>query len=188
MRSAENNQGIITEEESAELIRLARKSIEYSVNNKGLYEPLQKEKNVDSRCGAFVTLTIAGNLRGCVGMMDASGPLWKTVRDMAVASANEDNRFNPVTAEELREIEIEISVLSRLARIYDICEIKLGIHGVMIKQGARTGVFLPQVVVENRWNLDEFLGRLCSEKAGLPEKCYLDKKTELYVFTSQIIK
>jgi len=106
---------------------------------------------------------------------------------MAVA-ASQDNRFLPVTLEELPEIKIEISVLSPLKRISDSSQIKLGEHGVIIKQGFRGGTFLPEVAEQFNYNLEEFLSALCTYKAGLPPDAWRDPKTEIYIFTTQKIK
>ena len=105
---------------------------------------------------------------------------------MAVESAVHDPRFPPVTRGELKDIKIEISVLSQPKRVQDVNEIKMGTHGVIVKRGFNSGVFLPQVATETGWSRDEFLSRLCADKAGLPADAWKDKKTELYSFTAQV--
>ncbi len=99
-----------------------------------------------------------------------------------------DARFQPVVFDELDEIKIEISVLSPQRRISDWQEIELGKHGVVIKKGLRGGVFLPQVATENNWDLDKFMGELCSQKAGLPWDCWKKSDIELYIFTAQVFE
>ena len=136
--------------------------------------------------GAFVTLHSHGNLRGCIGNMVGSKPIYLTVRDMAVEAAVGDPRFPAVEASELEDIEIEISALSPLERVDSADKIQLGIHGVIVKKGFRSGVFLPQVATETGWSKEEFLSQLCAQKAGLSPDAWKDKSTELYVFTAEV--
>jgi AmmeMemoRadiSam system protein A len=106
---------------------------------------------------------------------------------MAVAAATEDSRFASLTASELETVEIEISVLSPFRKISSPQEIELGRHGVMVKKGRQTGIFLPQVATETGWDKEEFLNELCSQKAGLPPTAWRDdKEVELYTFTAQV--
>ena len=121
--------------------------------------------------GAFVTIMKHGILRGCVGSIIGEKPLYQTIREMAVAAASQDPRFTPLTAGELKDINIEISVLSKPRRIDDIAEIQLGKHGVIVSEGNHQGVFLPQVANETGWSKEEFLSQLCSQKAGLAAGC-----------------
>lgn len=127
-------------------------------------------------------------MRGCLGNFtgDTDEPLWRNVMKMAVAAASQDPRFLPVSAEELPYLQYEVSVLSPLKKISDWHEIQLGKHGVEIKKGMHSGVFLPQVAPETGWDLETFMGQLCSQKAGLPATCWQDKETEIYTFTAQV--
>lgn len=136
--------------------------------------------------GAFVTLKKHGQLRGCIGVFEPDMPLSEVIKNMALAAAFEDTRFEPLEAGELKDIEIEISVLSPMKQIDDAGEIKLGTDGVYIKKGRQSGVFLPQVATEMNWDKETFLNTLCAEKAGLPENCWKDKSAELYTFTAQV--
>ena len=113
-------------------------------------------------------------------------PLYLTIRDMAVESATGDFRFSSVTLPELKDIEIEISVLSPMQRIDSVDKIKLGTHGVLIRKGLRSGVFLPQVATETGWSKEVFLSTLCSQKAGLASLAWKDKETEIYIFTAEV--
>jgi AmmeMemoRadiSam system protein A len=106
------------------------------------------------------------------------------VEEMALSAALHDPRFYPVTAEELANIDIEISVLSPLRKITDTNEIVLGKHGILIQQGHHSGVFLPQVATETGWSLEEFLGHCSRDKAGLPWDGY--KMADIYLFTAEI--
>lgn len=136
--------------------------------------------------GAFVTLHYRGQLRGCIGNIIGSGPLYQTVRDMAIESSTNDPRFPAVTAGELKGIKIEISVLSEPRREADPCNIVMCTHGVIVKCGFRSGVFLPQVADETGWSREEFLSNLCAHKAGLSPDAWKDPSTELYTFTAEV--
>ncbi len=137
-------------------------------------------------CGAFVTLTRKGLLRGCIGLMESVWPLPETVARMAAAAATEDPRFPAARPEEVETLGIEISVLSPLRRVATPEAIHLGQDGVLVKKGARTGVFLPQVARETGWTRERFLNELCASKAGLPENAWQDPNTELYTFQAEI--
>ena len=148
-------------------------------------------KEADARLsweeGAFVTLHKNGNLRGCIGNIIGRKPLYQTVRDMAISSATQDPRFPPVTSDELDDIDVEVSVLSKPKVIASVDEIELGVHGVIVSQGPfHSGVFLPQVAEETQWTKEEFLSHLCSQKANLPADCWKDQKTKIEIFTADV--
>lgn len=117
--------------------------------------------------GVFVTLKKRGNLRGCIGRMIPDKPLHELVGTVALQSALEDPRFNPVTLPELKDLEIEISVLTPMTPVPGADHIVVGRDGVLIRKGGRSAVFLPQVAPEQGWGRDEMLDHLCL-KAGLP--------------------
>ena len=128
-------------------------------------------------------------MRGCIGRFMASDPLWKVVREMAIASATQDIRFvgMQLRPEEFPVLRIEISVLSPLRRISDPAkEVELGKHGIYIRQGMRSGCFLPQVATETGWTKEEFLSNCCAGKAGLPANAWRDPHSEVYVFTAEV--
>ncbi len=170
------------------LIAIARDTVDTFVKTGKVPGAKEADPRLNKIQGAFVTLTKHGQLRGCIGNIIGQEPLWQTVRDMAVAAASQDPRFPPVTAEELKDIEVEVSVLSVPQKISDPQkEIQLGIHGVIVSRGPfNHGVFLPQVATETGWGLDEFMGQLCSQKAGLPGDCWKDQKTTVEVFTADV--
>jgi len=144
---------------------------------------IQDLAELSKKEGTFVTLHKKGNLRGCIGHMQARIPLYKAVVEMAVSAAFEDPRFMPVkNKKELEGLEIEISVLSPMERIYDHEKIRMGIDGVWIRKGIRSGVYLPQVATETGWSRTEFLESLCSGKAGLTKDAYKDPDTEIYIY------
>ncbi len=136
--------------------------------------------------GAFVTLRRAadGELRGCVGQLEASEPLIETVAKMAVAAATRDSRFEPVTGRELDSLKVEISVLSPLWPIRP-SQVEVGRHGLVLRYGDKRGVLLPQVPVEHGWGLEAFLAHTC-EKAGLPADTWRRDDVELQAFTATV--
>jgi len=136
------------------------------------------------KCGAFVTLLKEGQLRGCIGRFDADEPLFKVVRDMAISASTRDYRFPPVQADELDEIEIEISVLTPMVKISSIEEIELGKHGIYIKKGASGGTFLPQVATQTGWTREEFLGHCARDKARIGWDGWKD--ADIYVYEARV--
>jgi AmmeMemoRadiSam system protein A len=140
-------------------------------------------------CGAFVTLHINGaagkNLRGCIGRMSSPEPLEKTVHTMANEAAFGDPRFPPLVKEEFPRCSIEISVLSPLELCPDPRTVKVGVHGLYLIRHGRSGVLLPQVPVEQGWDLDEYLDYICV-KAGLPPHSYEAPDAKLYTFTAAV--
>jgi len=155
-----------------ELLRIARRSLEEGLQMSGDYQP---SRFLSPDCagpqGAFVTLYTfpRKSLRGCIGRIESEWPLRETVARMAVESALHDPRFDPVTPNELSEIIIHVSALSPLNRVKNESEIKIGLHGVVLRAHGRTGVFLPEVPVEYGWDAVQMLERLCAEKMGLPQ-------------------
>ncbi len=187
-QSASDTGGItaLNAAEKKELLGIARQSIETFVKTGKTPDITVKEARLNEIEGAFVTITKHGALRGCIGNILGEEPLFKTIRDMAVAAASQDPRFTPLTAVELKDIDLEISVLSKPRRVKDASEIQMGIHGVIVSRDGHQGVFLPQVATETGWSRQEFLGQLCSQKAGLPPDAWKDPNTALYVFTADV--
>ncbi|MBI2932901.1 MAG: AmmeMemoRadiSam system protein A [Planctomycetes bacterium] len=134
---------------------------------------------------AFVTLRCDGELRGCVGHIEARQPLWRSVQEMAMAAAERDTRFTPVGAEELPRLSIDISVLSPMRRAQPD-EVQIGTHGLYLRLRGASGLLLPQVAVEWGWDRSEFLHQVC-RKAGLAGDAYLDPAAELYTFTAELV-
>jgi AmmeMemoRadiSam system protein A len=140
-------------------------------------------------CGAFVTLHQTGGggrrLRGCIGRLTAGLPLTETVRVMAREAAFGDPRFPPLRPGELERIHIEISALSPMSPCPDPRQVQVGVHGLYLIRGGRAGVLLPQVPVEQGWNLDEYLDYICV-KAGLPAGSYNAPDASLFTFTAVV--
>jgi AmmeMemoRadiSam system protein B/AmmeMemoRadiSam system protein A len=171
-----------TEEEKKQLFVIARSSIQsmlyeskkYVIDEKSV---LEKLKNT---FGAFVTLKINGELRGCIGRFISSEPLYSVVGASAISSAFEDPRFSPLTKEEFKKTEIEITVLGPLKKINNISEIVLGKHGIYIKKGFNSGTMLPQVATENGWTVEEFLGYTSRDKAGIGWEGWKNAEISIY--------
>lgn len=133
--------------------------------------------------GVFVTLHLQGKLRGCIGCLEGQMPLEETLYSYARKAALEDPRFPPVTQDQWRDCQIEITLLSPFERVKDLDEISIGTHGLFLRSGYRSGLFLPQVPVEQKWDLTQYLENLCY-KAGLPGESW--KTGELFKFTGEI--
>ncbi len=188
--SREINRSILSSEQKEKLVKLAREAVENFIKYGKIMNFSNSDERLDWRQGAFVTLHKQGQLRGCIGQIAPNGSaLWQVVRDMAIAAAINDHRFFPVEEKELIQLEYEISALSIPEKINNWRLIELGKHGVIVKKGFHTGVFLPQVATETNWTLEEFLDHLCEDKAGLPAGCYRDDPAvELLIFTAQVFQ
>lgn len=140
---------------------------------------------LNTKKGAFVTLKIDGQLRGCIGYITGFKKLWETIKDLAVASAFHDPRFPALTAQEMDRLEIEISVLSELTEVTDFSEIRIGIDGLYIKDQYKSGLLLPQVATECGWSVEEFLEHT-SLKAGMGKDAYKRSEVEVYKFSALV--
>jgi AmmeMemoRadiSam system protein B/AmmeMemoRadiSam system protein A len=182
----EGGKAMLNKNQEKRLLEIARSSIEAYLKTGARSEVSENDPALVKELGAFVTLHEQGQLRGCIGNLIGDKPLYIMVRDMAVESAVGDPRFTPVKISELKNIRIEISVLSPLQRVNSADEIQMGKHGVLVRQGYRSGVYLPQVATETGWSKEEFLSSLCSHKAGLSPDAWKDKNTEVYIFTALV--
>jgi AmmeMemoRadiSam system protein B/AmmeMemoRadiSam system protein A len=177
-------QGLTPAEKKALLV-LARGSIEAALAGARAPEAPLRSDALDAECGAFVTLTRRGELRGCIGYVRAVKPLRRTVAEMAVQAALHDPRFSPVSASELPGLDIEISVLSPLEEVKDVSTIEVGKHGLVIQEGSRSGLLLPQVATEYGWDRETFLDHTCM-KAGLPAGSWRKKGVVILRFTAEV--
>lgn len=174
----------LTDDEKQALLRIARASIQAELAGKK--PPAAKgQGTLEEKRGAFVSLKRRGRLRGCIGFIEAKKPLVQTVEEMAVAAALQDPRFEPLREEELKEIRLEISVLSPLRKIADVGAIEVGTHGLYVRKGSRAGLLLPQVATEYGWERDTFLKETC-RKAGLAPDAWRDPETEIYLFSADV--
>lgn len=165
------------------LHQIARDAIMARLHGKKYTPPLIE--SLDKKRGLFVTLTIDGDLRGCIGLIRAQEPLYVAVAEMAQAAAFEDPRFPQLTEDDAARIKTEISVLSPLERVHDFNEIEVGRHGLMIKLETHSGLLLPQVATENGWDRVQFLEETCL-KAGLSRNSYRDRLAEIYKFSGEV--
>lgn len=170
------------------LLHLARTAILDQLA--GRYTPLAGERDQpDAFGGAFVTLRRQKILRGCMGTFQPQPSLAQTVEAVARLACC-DPRFtrDPVTAQEMPDLGIEISVLSPLELTGDPRTLRLGHHGLWVRRGASAGCFLPEVAVEHGWSVEELLGQCCSYKAGLSPDAWEDPQTQVYFFTTEVLR
>jgi hypothetical protein len=176
----------LSDRDKTELLALARHSVEHVVQTGTAFEPpASASAALNQERGAFVTLTNAGALRGCIGYTSAAKPLYLTVRDTAALAALHDSRFEPVSASELPHLEYEISVLSPLRRVHDVHQIRIGEDGLLMKNGDSEGLLLPQVPLEQNWDRQTFLEQTC-RKAGMDIHCWKDENTDIFSFTAVV--
>jgi hypothetical protein len=175
----------LTEEEKKSLRQIAQASIERRLKGEKAPPIDIAGGHLKENRGAFVSLHRRGQLRGCIGIIQPTRPLYQVVEEMASAAAFEDTRFAPLSAQELKDLDLEISVLTPLQRVQDIQEIEVGIHGLYIKKGFYAGLLLPQVAAEYKWDRLTFLEETC-RKAGLPKNAWKEKGTEIYLFSADI--
>ncbi|MGH7826137.1 MAG: AmmeMemoRadiSam system protein A [Candidatus Binatia bacterium] len=170
------------------LLHLARQALEGFVRN-----ALRLRAEIDDPYlqirdrGVFVSLHKKGELRGCIGIISASGPLYETVIDMTEAAASRDNRVKPVRESELDKINLDISILSRLEPTDQPLSLVVGRHGVHVAQGLCHGLLLPQVAAEYRWDTRTFLEQTCV-KAGLCKDAWQEEGTHVSSFTALVIE
>ncbi len=177
--------GELNRDEQLFLLDLAEKTVKAAVTNQPLPTLQDIPPRLKEKRGAFVTLEKQHELRGCIGYILPLYPLYETVMEVAQSAALRDPRFEPVSPKELKDITIEISVLTVPERITDINLIEVGKHGLIIKRGYYQGLLLPQVATENGWDRLTFLEHTCL-KAGLPRDAWKDKNTEIQIFSAQV--
>ncbi len=168
-----------------ELARYAKRRVASALGQRVDATPIFVEgRSVD---GAFVTITIENNLRGCMGYVGVRQPLLKAVGRAAMAAAFEDPRFPPLTSGELPLSVFEVTLLGPLRPLASkapqelVASIQLGVHGLLVRRMGFSGLLLPQVAIEYGWGAPEFLSQTCL-KGGLPEDCWCQPDTEVYLF------
>lgn len=173
---------ILTKKEKVKLLEYARKTISYKLGIESEKPEIELE---GSQCGAFVTLKKEGNLRGCIGNIISDRPISETIQDMSESAAFNDPRFLPLTADEMEKISIEISILSPLKKVEDVTKIKTGRDGLLVRNGFRSGLLLPQVATEQKWDRETFINHTFI-KAGLNPDYINDENTEIFSFTADV--
>jgi AmmeMemoRadiSam system protein A len=166
------------------LVEIARRAISSAILEKRILDFPAFPATLSERRGAFVSLYLAGALRGCVGQVENPGPLADVVARSAISAALYDSRFPPIIAEEVAILDIEISVLTVPERI-QIEAITAGEHGLVVVRGPSRGLLLPQVATERKWSGQRLLEETCV-KAGLPRDAWRDPATEVFGFTAEV--
>jgi hypothetical protein len=179
----------LSDTDKQHILQLARDSVAAYVNGQPVPTP-PAEGVFAERRGCFVTLTNRGQLRGCIGTFQPTGPLGAMIVEMAKA-ATTDPRFtmNPITPEEVGQLTVEVSVLTPLEKSDDPAgQIEIGKHGIYITGGYQSGCFLPEVAVDHHLDTPEkFMDVCCEHKAGLPAGAWREQGTDVYLFTTEKI-
>jgi AmmeMemoRadiSam system protein A len=178
----------LNREQQIKLLKLARKTIAAYFYEENSTENSMKDFSDEifkEMCGAFVTIHINRRLRGCIGNIKGVKNIPETVMEMSSASAFRDPRFPPLSREEFANIDLEISIMSPIEEVRDISEIVIGRDGLIISNGLRSGLLLPQVATEQNWDLNQFLENTCY-KAGLPGDAWQWKDTSIEKFSAQV--
>lgn len=174
----------LSDEEKSQLKQMARDTIEGVLfGKKDISYTIPEALKV--KAGAFVTLKKKGELRGCIGYIRGILPLYETVKEVALQAAFHDPRFDSVDMGEWNKIDLEISVLTPMKKIKDIEEIEVGVHGLFIEKGLHSGLLLPQVATENKWDKITFLEYTCY-KAGLPKDAWQSEDADIYIFSAEV--
>ncbi len=174
---------VLSSSDKRSLLKYARQTLERIFSTSTVPLPRDFNPLLNLKRGAFVTLNKNGELRGCIGTMTEDRPLSTLVGAMALQAAFNDPRFNPLTEQELSQVEIEISVLTPYKQVDSADDIVLGRDGVIIRKGDKQGVFLPQVATETGWSKEVFLDELC-HKAGLQAGDW--KTAQLFTFQAVV--
>ena len=179
---ASTRQNEFTPEERAVLLKLAHESILSALERREI-SLTPPSPHLEEPRGAFTTIYFHGNLRGCVGYVFPVASLYRTVAETARAAAFEDTRFSPVSLQEAPDLDLSLSILSPL-RVITPEEVEIGRHGLVVSQGGRRGLLLPQVPVEYQWDRVTFIEQTC-RKAGLPLDAWRQGAT-LEAFTAEV--
>jgi len=176
----------LSAEERQFLLESVKKRIDSVLRERKLVETPPPPGILFEKYGAFVTLKRNGQLRGCIGRIASSHPLYLTVSEMAEAAAFHDTRFPPLLLSECNDLDVEISVIGPITHCDDPSLVEVGKHGLIVRRKERQGLLLPQVPVEWEWDSETFLDQTC-RKAGLPAEAWHDPETEIYWFEALVI-
>ena len=174
----------LSETDRRALLELARRAIAEAVSLQRPAGKIPQSGIFADKRGVFVTLHARGRLRGCIGVVEAFEPLGESIAHSAASAALRDPRFSPVRSEDLQEIHIEISLLSLLEPIRPE-NIEIGKHGLLVSQGAKRGLLLPQVAVEHKLSREQFLDETC-RKSGLNTRAWQEPETQILGFTCEV--
>jgi uncharacterized protein (TIGR00296 family) len=177
--------------QAKQLIKIARDSISAYLEGKKI-EPSEKiKKEFEEKTGVFVSLYLKDELAGCIGFPEPIFQLWLAVRKAAIGAAFGDPRFPPLVKQQMKDLRVELSILTKpeVIEVKDpkeyLKKIKIGKDGLIVKDEFGSGLLLPQVAVEWRWNVEEFLNQTCM-KAGLDPSCWRNTKRNIYKFQGQV--
>jgi len=174
-----------TDEEKREMLSIARKALVVYAKDHRHGEIHPEHTRLQAKGAAFVTITKSGVLRGCIGHIEARLPLCLCVREMAIAAGFEDPRFPEIELSEIKNIEIEISVLSSLVPVKGPEDIVMGRDGLHIVKHPKSGLLLPQVPKKYQWDPKTFLEETCL-KAGLNVNDWKEPDTQIFRFESVV--
>jgi AmmeMemoRadiSam system protein A len=175
----------LSEADRNAILAHARRALTEAVCHDRLLSSYPIEGVFSTRCGVFVSLHVRGKLHGCIGVIDGREPLGESIARCTASAALLDPRFARMLPEEAAEAEIEVSLLSPLEGIRPE-EIEIGKHGLVVEQGTRRGLLLPQVATEHHLDRERFLEETC-HKAGLSRDAWKAPETKLYGFTCEIV-
>ncbi len=183
----------ISSEEGELLLKIARENIETYLKGEKYTPPSHLPTIFLEKLGVFVTLSINSNLRGCIGYPEPYMKLIEGLLDVSIAAAVEDPRFNPISLSEFQKVKLEVSVLTKpklveIESYEDYFEVlEVGRDGLIIENGYHRGLLLPQVPVEQKWDIKTYLENLCY-KAGLSVDKWKEDYTKIYSFQAQIFE
>ena len=173
-----------SEADRRSLLDLARRAISAAVSFQKPLEDIPGGGVFAEPCGVFVTLHTHERLRGCIGVVETLEPLGEAVARCAASAALGDPRFSPVQPDEVRELQIEISLLSSLEPIHPE-NIEIGTHGLLVSHGPRRGLLLPQVALEHKFSREQFLAETC-RKAGLHMNAWQEPGAQIFGFRCEV--
>jgi AmmeMemoRadiSam system protein A len=178
---------MLTTPQRNQLLQIARESIEAVLAGRRPALPAHEQLDdpLKQPSGCFVSLHAKGSLRGCIGTIQAMAPLYQAVSSSAISAAFRDPRFFPLAAEELPEIDLEISVMSPIVAVRDLTEIEVGRDGLIVTRGRSAGLLLPQVATQYGWDRDTFLSHTCA-KAGLHQDAWRSPDIRIERFSAEV--
>jgi AmmeMemoRadiSam system protein A len=178
----------MNDQQKKTLLKVAKDSLTAVLTGRAVSVQTSYDTELNEQFGCFVTYKNNEQLRGCIGHFTSDEPLIELVSEMAATSATQDPRFqnDRITEGELPQIDIEISALTPLKKTDDPLTLRLGIDGIYIVKGYKTGCLLPQVATETGWSAEEFLSYCSEHKAGLGPDAWKDGETEVYLFSADV--
>jgi AmmeMemoRadiSam system protein A len=168
----------------AQLLEIAKQAVVATVTG-AAHQPATLADDLAKGAAAFVSLHVGGQLRGCIGHLDEDRPLARTVAHCARLACTEDPRFPAVSADEIHQLDVEISVLGGFERVSSLTDVVVGRHGLLVEHDGRRGLLLPQVATEYQWNAETFVEQTC-RKAGLPRDAWSKTGAVLYRFEAEV--